>query len=167
MPKRQIVVIAHNIRSCHNVGALFRTAEGIGLERMYLTGYTPYPEIKSNDVRLPHERQKIQRRINKTGLGCELLVPWSQQSDVVSLLKMLVNDGYQLVALENSKDALRLQEFKASNKIALLLGSEIGGIKKNLLSYCDQVVKIPMEGSRSSYNVVVATAMVLYRLRFI
>ena len=95
---RDIVLIVHDIRSCHNVGSLLRTAEGLGLSMVFITGYTPYP-AEPNDERLPHIRDKLTAQIHKTALGAENTQPWQHQDHIMKLLMSLKKDGYTLVAL--------------------------------------------------------------------
>jgi tRNA G18 (ribose-2'-O)-methylase SpoU len=161
----KIVLIVHDIRSCHNVGSLLRTAEGLGLTQVYLGGYTPYPEHTA-DERLPHIRQKIDRQIHKTALGAEQSQPWSRYDDVQSLLRGLRADGYLLVALEQSADSMPLHEFQPTSDVALLVGREVEGIDPALFAQMDTVLEIPMAGRKESFNVVQATAMALYQCRF-
>ncbi len=163
---RHVIVIAHDIRSTHNVGSLLRTCEGLGLEHVYLTGYTPYPALSQNDPRLPHLATKLSKQINKTALGTENLVPWSHADDVISCIKQLQADGYQLVALEQTPDSIPLPDFHPTEKVALLLGREVEGIDPELLALCDAAVEIPMLGRKESFNVVQAAAMTVYALRF-
>lgn len=95
---RTLVLIAHNLRSAHNVGSLLRTADGLGLQAVYLTGYTPYP-LSPNDVRLPHLGQKIEKQIAKTALGAEKTRIWKHETDIIPLIERLRGDGYQMAAL--------------------------------------------------------------------
>ena len=162
---RELVVIAHDIRSTHNVGSLLRTCEGLGITHVYLTGYTPYPELPSGDTRLPHIAQKLGRQIHKTALGAELLVPWSHNPNISACLEQLQQDGYQLVALEQTASSIPLVSYKAPRKVALLLGREVEGIEPAILAKCDDTVEIPMYGRKESFNVVQAAAMALYALR--
>jgi 23S rRNA (guanosine2251-2'-O)-methyltransferase len=165
MQTRNIVVIAHDIRSTHNVGSLLRTAEGLGVKTVYLTGYTPYPS-QSTDERLPHIAQKLHKQIQKTALGAEASQPWIHEPDVIALLKLLKADGYHVIGLEQSVHSVPLPSFAAPQKVALLLGREVEGIESELLSICDMLLEIPMFGQKESFNVVQATAMALYQLRF-
>lgn len=162
---REILLIAHDIRSCHNVGSLLRTAEGLGVSKVFLTGYTPYPTT-NDDTRLPHIAQKLTKQIHKTALGAETTQAWEQADDVYSVLGKLKSEGYTIVGLEQSQTAIPLPEFKPTNKIALLLGREVEGIDAALLTHVDTVVEIPMFGNKESFNVVQAAAMSLYHLRF-
>jgi 23S rRNA (guanosine2251-2'-O)-methyltransferase len=162
---RSIILIAHDIRSTHNVGSLLRTAEGLGVSRVIFSGYTPYPAT-ANDPRLPHLAQKIHAQIKKTALDAETLVPWEQCPDIVRTLTELKADGYTLVALEQAADSVKLPDFSPPEKIAILLGREVEGIDQELLKHCDVTVEIPMFGKKESFNVVQAAAMVLYHCRF-
>jgi len=165
-PSRQLVVIAHDIRSTHNVGALLRTCEGLGVERLYFTGYTPYPPLPAGDPRLPHLAQKLGRQIAKTALGAETTQAWSTHLDVLALLRQLQADDFQLVALEQSDGSTPLPDFHPAARVALLLGREVEGIAPELLAACDRLLEIPMFGHKESFNVVQAAAMALYQLRF-
>jgi len=159
-----IIVIAHNIRSTHNIGAILRTSDGFGVTRVYCTGYTPYPSLPGDD-RLPHVRDKLTRHIHKTALGAEATMPVSQSADLAPVLAQLKATGYQLVALEQSPQAVPLPSFKPAQKIAILLGEEVNGIPGDLLAQCDAIVEIPMHGQKESFNVSVATGIALYALR--
>lgn len=157
----EIIVIAHNIRSTHNVGALFRTAEGLGVSRIILSGYTPYPKVQ-NDTRLPHIADKLTQQIHKTALGAEGLVAFEYHETVD--LDAIKRAGYRLIALEQSPSSIMLPQYKASRKVALLLGEEVHGITTDLLEQCDDIVEIPMVGKKESFNVSVAAGMALYQL---
>lgn len=164
-PIRQLVLIVHNIRSNHNVGSLLRTAEGLGVERVILTGYTPYP-LAARDSRLPHIAQKIDRAIHKTALGAEHTQAWTQNTDIITVTDELKADGFQLIALEQATHAVLLPDFNAPQKCALLVGREVEGIEQEVLALCDTVVEIPMYGKKESFNVAQAAAMALYHCTF-
>jgi 23S rRNA (guanosine2251-2'-O)-methyltransferase len=163
---RRIVVIAHDIRSTHNVGSLLRTAEGLGVAHVYFTGYTPYPLQSEGETRLPHLAQKLANQIHKTALDAENLVAWSYAPDIRQLLETLKQDEYTVLALEQSPSSVRLPDYQPPEKIALLLGREVEGIEPELLALCHTTVEIPMSGQKESFNVVQAAAMALYQLRF-
>lgn len=165
MRMRDIVLIAHDIRSCHNVGSLLRTAEGLGITTVYLTGYTPYP-TKQNDSRLPHIAEKLTKQISKTALGAENTIAWEQSDNIEPILAKLKTDGYVLTGLEQTKDSTLLHEYQPPVKVALLLGREVEGIDPEILKLLDKTLEIPMFGSKESFNVVQAAAMSLYHLRF-
>jgi len=162
---RSLIVIAHDIRSTHNIGSLLRTAEGLGIKKVFLTGYTPYPS-QPNDQRLSHISNKLSDAIHKTALDAENLVSWEQNDDVFTVISQLRNDGYTILALEQTKDAIDITKFSAPDKCALLLGSEVAGVSKELLDIVDKSLVIPMFGKKESFNVVQAAAMALFQLRF-
>lgn len=157
----EIIVIAHNIRSTHNVGAIFRTCEGFGVSQLILSGYTPYP-LLANDSRLPHIAAKVTKDIHKTALGAEDLVSFIHQ--VEPDFDALRANGYTVVGLEQDKKAILLPEYSPPQKVALLLGEEVHGIPTGLRAVCDQLVEIPMYGQKESFNVSVATGIALYGL---
>lgn len=162
---RTVVLIAHNLRSCHNVGSLLRTAEGLAISRVYLTGYTPYPQ-KDDDKRLPHIAQKVNKQISKTALGAEKSQTWQQHSDFSVLRNELKEQGYTIAALEQTKTSLQLPDWKTPDRIALVVGREVEGIEPEIIKECDLAVEIPMYGQKESFNVVQAAAMALYHCRF-
>lgn len=157
----EIIVIAHNIRSTHNVGALFRTAEGFGVTKLLITGYTPYPTTPG-DTRLPHIAQKLTSQIHKTALGAEEIVPFEYHETLD--LESLKQQGYSIVALEQAKHSIPLQTYIRPEKVALLLGEEVAGISQEYLDACDTIVEIPMFGKKESFNVSVAAGIALYQL---
>jgi 23S rRNA (guanosine2251-2'-O)-methyltransferase len=157
----EITVIAHNIRSTHNVGAIFRTCEGFGVQRLILSGYTPHPHI-ANDARLPHIAEKLTSQIHKTALGAEQLLPfiYQEEPDLITLKA----EGYTIVGLEQDEQAILLPDFHPPEKIALLLGEEVSGLTQEQRNQCDTLVEIPMTGQKESFNVSVATGIALYGL---
>lgn len=162
---RKIIVIAHDMRSAFNLGSLFRTCEGIGVTKIYLSGYTPLPK-HYNDNRLPHLAEKLDKAISKTALGAEKLVPWEPASDIFDLIEHLKSDGYQVCALEQTKNSVKLNKFKANKNIVLILGTEVEGLPQPIIKACDVALEIPMFGQKESFNVVQAAAMALYHIRF-
>lgn len=162
---REIVIIAHNLRSCHNVGSLLRTAEGLGAQKVLLTGYTPYP-LQPNDKRLPHVARKLDRQIHKTALDAERHIAWEQQDNVQDALIKLKAIGFTVAAVEQTPTARPLPRFKPPEKIALLLGREVEGVEPEVLAACDMALEIPMFGRKESFNVVQAAAMAMYHCRF-
>jgi 23S rRNA (guanosine2251-2'-O)-methyltransferase len=159
----QIIVIAHNIRSTHNVGSIFRTCEGFGVSRLILSGYTPYPTVK-NDTRLPHIRDKLTAQIHKTALNAERLVPFEYQE--VPNITQLKAGGYVIVGLEQDMRSVPLSSYTPSEKIALWLGEEVEGMTPEQRSICDVLVEIPMRGKKESFNVSVAAGIALYGLSY-
>lgn len=162
---RQIILIAHNVRSTHNVGSLLRTAEGLGVTKVYLTGYTPYPKSK-NDIRLPHIADKLHRQIQKTALEAEKLIVWEHADDVFKVIKQLQQNGFTVAAVEQTKNSMPLPDFAPPDKIALLVGREVEGVEPEVIEISDITLEIPMFGQKESFNVVQAAAMALYHCRF-
>lgn len=157
----EITVIAHNIRSTHNVGSIFRTAEGFGVRKIILSGYTPYPTV-DNDSRLPHIHEKMTKQIHKTALGAETMVLFEHVDDIEIWLK---KSTLPIYALEQSENSIMLTDFSPQqDKFVLLLGEEVHGILPELMNLCDETIEIPMVGRKESFNVSVATGIALYRL---
>ncbi|MBS7346406.1 MAG: hypothetical protein KIG14_01710 [Candidatus Sacchiramonaceae bacterium] len=167
---RQIVVLAHNIRSTHNIGAIFRSAEGFGVEKIILSGYSPFPLVQDEDFartnRLPHIAKKLDDQIHKTALGSEKIVPFDISSDIYEVIRNLKDKGYEIAALEQATDSVKLPDLKLQQdaKIALLLGEEVEGIEQELLEQCDIKIEIPMFGVKESFNVSVAAGIALYKI---
>lgn len=161
---RSLVVIAHDIRSTHNVGSLLRTADGFGVDHVYFTGITPYPKTNT-DERLPHISRKLTEQIDKTSLGSIKTVNWSHEDDITLLIGRLKEDGYRIIGLEQAEDSAQLQGYKPPDKVALILGTEVNGIEHSLIELCDDIVEITMYGKKESFNVVQAAAITLYVLR--
>jgi len=149
MKKTKNVILAYNIRSLWNIGSFFRTADAFAVSHIYLTGYTAQP---------PREE------ISKTALGAEKWIPWSYEREPKKIINELKKKGYQIVGLELSKQSGRLDEFKTSNPVCLVVGHEILGVPKEILKICDNVVHIPMRGKKESLNVSVALGIALYQL---
>lgn len=161
------MVLVHNIRSVFNVGSIFRTSEGFGVNKIYLSGYTPSPNHG-----LPHVQEKIKKQLNKTALGTEEIVPSEYADDIEELIVKLRNDGFLIVGLEQDEDSIPLttintwilKQIQDNKKIALLIGEEVHGIENNLRGLCDVLAEIPMHGKKESFNVSVATGIALYEL---
>jgi 23S rRNA (guanosine2251-2'-O)-methyltransferase len=162
---RQLILIAHNLRSAHNVGSLLRTADGLGVAEVWLTGYTPYPVI-ANDSRLPYLAQSISKRIAKTALGAEKNVVVKQSGNILSVIEGLKKQDFLVTALEQTKSSINITDFKPPQKLALIVGREVEGIEAGVLKMADEVLEIPMLGQKESFNVAVAASMALYSLRF-
>lgn len=162
---KQIILIAHNLRSAHNIGSLLRTADGHGVDTVIFTGYTPYP-IADGDSRMPHEAAKVSQQIHKTALGAENTVRWEYKKDIIPVLNRLKKEHYVLGALEQSHGSISLPTYRAPTKIALCIGNEVDGLEKEILDIMDVILEIPMAGKKESYNVTQAAAMALYHLNY-
>ena len=158
--QREIIVIAHNIRSIHNVGSIFRTCEGFGVKKLILSGYTPAP-----GVGLPHVAKKIEEALHKTALGAESIVPNEHINNIKTYLEGLRSNGFRIAGLEQNDNSILLPNYNPPSKMALLIGEEVYGITKELIELCDDLVEIPMFGLKESFNVSVATGVALYAIR--
>lgn len=162
----ELTLILHNIRSTYNVGAILRTAEGLGVSQVVLSGYTPRVH---DPALLPHLREKLDSAIHKTALGAENLVPIYSSGDIFETIKKLKNQGFQIVGLENNlpnRKAILLNDPRLkdelSDKIALILGEEVHGIPDSLHDIIDLFIEIPMRGQKESFNVSVAAGIAMY-----
>lgn len=162
---RKVILVVHNIRSCYNVGAILRTAEGFGVFRVILSGYTP----RVHDAGLlPHLRAKLDNEIHKTALGAEEMLDIYSSGDIFSEVGKLKEEGWQIVGLENNIDEKTLllgsDELKKqlSDKVVVVLGEEVKGIDYSLYDIIDLFVEIPMYGKKESFNVSVATGIALF-----
>lgn len=154
---KEIVLILHNIRSVQNVGSLFRTADAFGVHGIYLSGFTPTPLD-----RFGRPRQDLV----KTSLGAEQTVPWKYLKSAAACIRDLKNQGYTVVAIEQTPDSFEYTDVSAyrGKKVALFLGNEVRGVDARTLKLCDRAVEIPMRGMKESLNVSVAGAIVLSRV---
>ena len=143
------VVIADNIRSLHNVGALFRTSDAVRLRHLYLCGITGQP---------PRDE------IRKTSLGAEESVPWSYVRDPNPLVEELKQQGYQIIALEHTNSSCDFRRANYQFPVCLLIGHEYQGVGQSLLDKADVAVEIPMHGIKQSLNVSVAYGVMIYEL---
>lgn len=147
--KISVVVILDNIRSMHNVGAIFRTADAFAIEKIFICGITALP---------PH------KEIRKTALGATESVEWEYQKDALSLLQELKEDSYIPVAIEQVDKSVMLKEFKPEKdkKYVLILGNEVEGVQQKLIDECKISLEIPQSGTKHSLNVSVCAGIVLW-----
>ena len=153
---KQAVVLLDNIRSTYNVGAIFRTADGAGVEKMVLVGYTPAPVDRFG---------RAEPKIAKTSLGASATVPWqavTSYDEALALLATYTQDGYTIVAVEQGKDSVLLHDFTVPAKVIYIFGNEIDGVAAELLAVSDTVLELPMAGMKESLNVSVTAGIVLY-----
>jgi 23S rRNA (guanosine2251-2'-O)-methyltransferase len=149
MNKRALDIVAVNIRSAQNVGALFRTADSLGVHKIWLAGYTPTPEHKM---------------VAKTALGAEMSVPWESVTDPIECLERLKHDGMRIVGLEIADGAKDLTTYQPQFPMALVLGNEVEGLTTMQLARCDDVVSIKQEGQKESLNVTMAAGIATWAL---
>jgi 23S rRNA (guanosine2251-2'-O)-methyltransferase len=149
--KIPVILLLENIRSMHNVGSIFRTADAFLTEAIYLCGYTPSP---------PH------RDIHKTALGSTETVHWKYFESAAEIIKMLKKTGCRIIGVEQVMGSIPLQEFKIAGceKTVIIFGNEVEGVSEELLKYCDACIEIPQFGMKHSLNVSVAAGMVLWEL---
>jgi tRNA G18 (ribose-2'-O)-methylase SpoU len=144
--------ILHNIRSKYNVGAIFRTADAAGVEKLYLTGYTPAPRDRFG---------RIDPEIEKTSLGATASIAWEQVPSVEELIAQLQSVGVHVTAVEIAPGSVSLYDFVPPKRVAYIFGNETEGIASTLLERVDSVVEIPMLGKKESLNVAVTAGVVL------
>ncbi len=153
--KKESVLILENIRSVENVGAMFRTADAAGLNKIYLTGYTAAPIDRFGRKR---------NDLAKASLGAEEFVLWEKKKSLVSLIVKLKKEGYQVVAIEQSENSIDYKKIKLRTRNAFIVGTEVSGLPKKVLKKCDWVAEIPMRGKKESLNVSVALGIALFRI---
>jgi len=151
LEKKPIAIVLDNVRSLNNVGSIFRTSDGFGIEKIYLCGITGTP---------PH------RDIHKTALGAENSMAWEHVESTVALCKQLKAEGYQLMAIEQADGSVSLKDFKlqADEKWAIVFGNEVDGVHNDVLALCDACVEIPQFGTKHSFNVSVCAGIILWEL---
>ncbi|MSU44662.1 TrmH family RNA methyltransferase [Candidatus Nomurabacteria bacterium] len=152
---KENILILHNIRSVENVGAMFRTADASGIDKIYLTGYTPTPLDRFGRKR---------KDLAKSALGAEEFVPWEQKKSIASLLLKLKREKFLIIAIEQDEKSLDYKKIKLQNKNVFIVGAEVTGIPKNILKKCDVIAEIPMKGKKESLNVSVALGIALFRI---
>lgn len=154
--RRTFFVILHNIRSTHNVGSIFRTADAAGVSKLYLTGYTPTPVDRFGRLRAD---------IAKTALGAETTVPWEYAKNLPRVVGRLKKEGVKIVAIEQSETAKDYRHARFSGPVVFIFGNEVRGLSKSALRQCDCVLEIPMRGVKESLNVSVAAGIMLFNIR--
>ena len=151
--KKEIILFLENVRSQHNVGSLFRTADAFGVTRIVLAGYTPTPVDRFG--------RKV-KDIEKTSLGATEMVPWEQASDAVGAVVTLKEAGYTILVLEQDIRSVSLASFCTPERFVLVLGNEVEGVSESLRTLADAIIEIPMLGAKESLNVSVAGGIALY-----
>ncbi len=147
---KHLSLLAYNVRSLWNVGSFFRTCDAMGVEKLYLTGYTGHPPRKE---------------ITKTALGAEETVAWEHAADPVPVVRRLKEEGWSIVALEILPNAVPITEYTPASKTCVIVGHELTGVPEEILALCDTVTYIPMLGKKESLNVAVAAGIALHHFR--
>ncbi|MEX2369105.1 MAG: TrmH family RNA methyltransferase [Candidatus Paceibacterota bacterium] len=143
--------ILHNIRSIYNVGSIFRTADGLGLDRLILSGYTPEPIDRFGRHR---------ERFSKVSLGAEETVAWERVDDIFIKIKELQESGVEVLACEPTESAVDYRQYQPNGDVCLVFGSEPDGLPSDVTAVCNKVIEIPMQGRKSSFNVAVAFGII-------
>lgn len=146
-------LILENIRSAYNVGAIFRTADGAGVSKIFLIGYTPAPIDRFG---------RVQPEIKKTSLGASEVILWEHHPTVEPVIERLQAEGLKVAAVEQGKESISLGDFEVPEKVVYVLGNEVDGVSDTVLQKADTIVEIPMLGTKESLNVSVAAGIVLY-----
>lgn len=145
-------LILPNIRSCHNVGAMFRTADACGVDKLFLVGYTATPP---------------KPQIDKVALGAEKWIKWKYKKDLKKLIASLKKKGFFIIGLEKNEQSIDIANLDLSKEknIALIVGNEVDGVEEEISNLCDTVVHIPMYGKKESLNVSVAAGIGMYVIK--
>lgn len=165
--ERKCLLILHNIRSAHNVGSMFRTADGAGVDQVILSGYTPCPptlHASATGGPMPLYLTQAQKALAKTALGAEQSMPWKRVASFSRLITQLKKDGYEVIALEQAMGSVDYRTYHPQKKVALIVGNEVGGVEEKTMKRCDVILEIPMRGKKNSLNVSVATGIALYQI---
>ena len=147
--KNKIIVVLDNIRSAMNVGSIFRSADAFALEKILLSGITPHP---------PH------KEISKTAIGATESVDWEYFQNINQELLRLKEEGYRIIAVEQTNDAIPLEKIgaKSEERIVLILGNEVNGVSEELIEISDQCVEVSQFGTKHSLNVSVCAGIVFW-----
>jgi len=149
IPRVPISILVENVRSVHNVGSIFRSADGFGASKIFLTGYTAYP---------PRED------LSKTALGAEKAVPWEFIKDPIDAAKKIKKQRIKLVLLEQTIKSELIYNVKWEFPLCFIVGNEVSGVSEELCSLADIHAELPMRGIKQSLNVSVATGVIGYEL---
>ena len=152
---KEVTILLHDIRSTHNVGSIFRTSDALGVNKIYLSGYTPTPIDKYGRAR---------KDIAKVALGAEKDISWEYLDDSVKKIKKLKKEGYQIIVVEQDNKSVDYKKVKIVYPVLFVVGNEVDGVDKKVLSLCDIVAEIPMMGKKESLNVSVAFGVALSRM---
>jgi 23S rRNA (guanosine2251-2'-O)-methyltransferase len=153
--KQEYILVLHDIRSVYNVGALFRTADAIGISQIIISGYSPTPVDRFGRARTDFA---------KSALGSEKAIPWQYAKTPYAKIKKLKAEGFHIVGVEQDARSIDYKKLKKSDRMVFVLGTETTGISKTLLKLCDTIIELPMSGMKESLNVSVAGGIILYRV---
>jgi 23S rRNA (guanosine2251-2'-O)-methyltransferase len=156
-PKRNVSLVLLDVRSVHNVGAIFRTADAAGINLIYLVGTTPTPLDRFGRSR---------EDMHKAALGAESFVLWKHELNINQLIEKLKKQNTEIIAIEQSSESIDYKKYKIpkDKKIAFIVGTEVTGVPKLILNKCDKVLEIPMRGEKESLNITTALGIALFRV---
>jgi len=154
--KKEFYLLLDNIRSLFNVGAIFRIADAIGVNKIILGGITCQRESAG--------KKELNFKIKKTALGAEKIIPWEHTCQSWRVIEKLKKKGFQIIALEQTKESIDYKKIKPKFPLVLIVGNEINGVSKNLLNRTDKIIALPMQGQKESLNVAVATGIAVYEI---
>ena len=152
---KSTVLILDNVRSVLNVGAIFRTADAFGIDKIYLCGVTPSPIDRFGRKR---------NDLHKTALGAENSVKWEYFANTLELIDKLKKENFQIISLEQDSKSIDYKKITLSSKSAIIFGSETDGVNKEILKLSDQIAEIKMLGKKESLNVSVSAGILLSRI---
>ncbi|MEI6650004.1 MAG: TrmH family RNA methyltransferase [Candidatus Moraniibacteriota bacterium] len=155
----KLYLVLHDIRSAHNVGSMFRTADGAGVSKIVLSGYTQVPAEEGKRFLTDAEKA-----LAKTALGAEQTVPWEKTTEIGSVLDSLRSEGFRIVSLECGENGIDYRSFVPTKNVALIVGNETEGVDAEILGASDTILEIPMKGVKRSLNVSVAAGIALFTL---
>lgn len=149
--KIPVVVVLDHVRSCNNVGSIFRTSDALLVQKIYLCGITATPPDKE---------------IHKTALGAENTVDWEYFVNTQDIIEILRNKGYTIIAIEQVEGSIELQDYVPSpnEKLALIFGNEVKGVQQEVVNMCDKTIEIPQFGTKHSFNISVSAGIVLWEI---
>ena len=150
---KSTAVLLHNIRSAHNVGSIFRTADAAGVSKVYLSGYTPTPLDRFG---------RRQKEIAKTALGAEQTIVWKYFKSPARLISKLKRERYTIIGVEQDKRSEDYRRFKITGPTLFIFGNEVRGLSSLLRRQCDALIEIPMRGKKESLNVSVTAGIILF-----
>ena len=167
---REFTILLHNVRSAHNVGSIFRTADAAGVKKIYLSGYTPIPIDRFG---------RAQKKIAKTALGAEKFLQWEYCKSPMRAISKLKKEKWKIVGVEQHARAKDYSSIRTNRPIVFAFGNEVRGLSKNILNVCDEILEIPMHGAmvrqahhprhsgrgKESLNVSVAAGIILFSVR--
>ncbi len=147
---KEIYILLNNVRSAFNVGSIFRTADAIGVKKIFLSGFTPYPPDS---------------KLDKTALGAIDFVDWEYNRDIIFTLDKIKSLDIPIYSVEQSDRSLIYTDLSYPNKLCIVMGNEISGVEQEILDVSDKIVEIPMYGKKNSLNVSVAFGVIAYHIK--